>query len=166
MTPALDGPDLLCLDGPRPPETPREAPRGPQNNAATTARLLAAWARQRCPHLKPDGKCRRQRGGCRLLAAAPSRCQWAERGPAFLAPEPVHRAYLAVAGGPWWGRRSAESMGEPVCAPRPPRVCPKCGASLARRRRLCDRCRDEARRVTKRLAQRRWRHSMRTSRAR
>ncbi|MBM4042429.1 MAG: hypothetical protein FJ290_28385 [Planctomycetes bacterium] len=162
MIPTLDAPAPVPLDA-LPAAAPAAVPveGGPvaavvEVKLPTDARLLAAWARERCPHLKPDGKCRRARGGCALLGLPPRRCQWAEQGPAVAAPEPVYRAYLAMAGGPWWAgrRRAAAAIGRPRAAAG--RLC-KCGRSLAPRRRMCDRCRAAARRHTNTESQKRWR---------
>jgi len=101
-------------------------PKCSQSEAPTGARLLAAWARRTCPHLKPDDRCRRAGGGCRLLGPALRRCDWAEHGAAHKADEAIYRAYLALAGGPWWriGRAKLRGLSVATAGAGTPLSCP------------------------------------------
>jgi len=157
---------------PNVPTCPRnDAARAPRPSApsatetpASEAELLAAWARRRCPHVKPNGRCRLKGGPCRLLSPSPSRCSWADNS-ALAADEATYRAYLAMTGGPWWRRRnprpSVPSLVHHAMPRTAQRPCPDCGAALPRRRRLCDACRDGRRREADRLNHRNWRRGPR-----
>jgi len=144
-----------------PPQCPTERPGCPQSDAGASDGVLALWAREHCPHVEPDGKCRHLGGHCRLLGPVVRSCEWAEHDAALLAaPEPILAAYEAAVPGVWWRRRRAKPAGAavaPVPAPEPKRagrVCPSCGrAELARGQRLCDACRLARRRATWRQAQ-------------
>jgi len=142
-------------------------PRGREGDAPDAAQLLAPWARERCPHLKPDEHCRRVGGRCRLLGPEVQSCDWAEHGPILCSPEPLLGAYLAAVPNPIWrrARRPAwmdapvSSVTTPAMAPTPTvRRCPDCGGPMPPRRRYCDACRFARRRETDRLNHRRWRH--------
>ena len=83
------------------PVAPQTGSQG--TDARASARVLADWAKRTCPHLKPNSRCRLEfLPCCHLLQDPPTRCRWAEQGPALAAPELIYRAYLKVAGGPWW----------------------------------------------------------------
>jgi len=135
MTPTLDAPAVLLVNVlPEAPACPTAAPSAPVPTSTpcpttlpptTAGSLLAAWARATCPNLR-DGRCvaehARGRQRCNLLLDKPKRCPWAERGPVLSAPEAVYRAYLSMAGGPWWKRtRPSSSWPEPTpeAAPAP-----------------------------------------------
>ncbi len=152
MNPSPAAPTVLPLqaahDGPTCPTSDAAAPGRPfpplvTRTPAQDDGSLATWVRRRCPHLKADGRCRRERGACRLLGPAPRRCGWAEGGPVLGADESVYRAYLAIAGGPWW-RRVRVKLGNPPLAPTARKAmvrhCPDCGEPVPPRRRVCDRC--------------------------
>jgi hypothetical protein len=146
---------------------PQDGPTCPTAAPPAPERIFAPWVRATCPNLRDGWRCvaehARRREACRLMLDPPKRCPWAERGPALSAAEPVFRAYLLVAGGPWWSRRRAGAMGAPVSvavAPTPGRVgrrCRECGTAIPFPRRLCDSCRTAARRRTWREAAKRYR---------
>lgn len=127
------------------------------------------WASRECPHWLagwcgreglPDDPKRRAECPLHGWTQGSEGCRFFERVLLPRAPEAVHADY----------RWRTTPLPEPVEAggvddvaeAEAPRPCPGvgdegCGAPLGYRRRLCDKCRAEARRRTKRDAQRRWR---------
>ncbi|MFC1806265.1 hypothetical protein ACFL09_04710 [Planctomycetota bacterium] len=101
----------------------------------------------RCPHHQ-GGQCAALRKACPLLRhrETRARCGWFEDNALVRVAQAVLESYLR-----------ADSMAGPDESAIGDRPC-ACGAGpLPPRRRMCDECRDKARRKTKREAQRRWR---------
>jgi hypothetical protein len=122
---------------------------------ATAALTLAEWLRRFC-RLFDCGRCYcdGREIPCRVLAARPQRCHEAEHGALLGAPETVLAQYRRVL---FLTRTKASDQSPDVTTdvPEPAplgRQC-RCGAPMPPRRKLCDRCRAEARRRTKRESQ-------------
>lgn len=115
---------------------------------------VAEVVRSRCPHHQ-EGLCAIRSGPCPLLRhkETRARCDWFENNALHRVAQAILDSYLRADS---MAELDELALGDRPCA---------CGAGpLPPRRRMCDECRDKARRRTKREAQRRWRRR-RTSKA-
>ena len=145
-------------DGPRCPPSDGTARQPATSSLPTLAEWLGRFCRLfDCGNCYCDGR----EIPCRVLASRPERCHEAEHGALLGAPDAVlgqYRRVLFLSRPKAPDRPVDVTPDAPELAPRG-RLC-QCGAALPRRRRMCDGCRLQARRATKRECERARRERM------